>query len=508
MWIPKWHRDRKKGVDSPVPTQVVSNEEFIPRPQNRKQAQVETLIQEMSAEKSKKLGMSRRDYMRSSMGMATAFLASNMVYGNYWAVAEEETLEPAATAEKFPKGEYFIFDVQTHFTNGIPLSFRDAPFLKDMGFDLKNDAEAYGFLNFVREMFFDSETTMICISGVPGKEEQRDSTGRVLEGAERTGRGFGAILPSWLMSQRKNDINRLANSQRALCQGNCAPNHYWDKAANRPDWPALFEQIEREIKLYGIDSWKWYCHTDPGRSGNGFRLDDEALAYPFYQKSKELGLKIFSVHKGFSSQSRTLGHLAHPGDIEKAALDHPDISFIIYHSALKHGPNEPEFTQEGFFDPTTGDFAWHAELMKIKERNPQINNVYPEIGSSYGVLALAHPEMCQHLIGRNVKTYGVDHVIWGTDCLWWGSPQWVIDSFKRFEMKDEICERFGYPKLTKEDKAKIFGLNAARVYGIDPAATRNPLPGDAIDRLRTAYEAGGGQRDNAAHGWVRDDTRA
>ena len=64
------------------------------------------------------------------------------------------------------------------------------------------------------------------------------------------------------------------------------------------------------------------------------------MAYPFFEKSKELGLKVFSVHKGFASQSRTLGHFAHPGDLEKAAKDHPDLSFIAYHSALKHGPGE------------------------------------------------------------------------------------------------------------------------------------------------------------------------
>ena len=100
-------------------------------------------------------------------------------------------------------------------------------------------------------------------------------------------------------------------------------------------------------------------------------------------------------------------------DLEKAAKDHPDLTFIAYHSALKHGPSERQFKDKDFFDPTTGDFAWHAELMKIKERNPKMNNVYPEIGSSFGLLSIMHPEMCQHLIGKNVKYYGSDHVIWG-----------------------------------------------------------------------------------------------
>ena len=93
MWIPKWMRDRKKGVDSPVPTQVVSNEEFIPRPQNEKQQQVEALIGQMAEEKSRKLGLDRRLFMASTMGMATAFLASNKVYGHFWEIPASWVIE-------------------------------------------------------------------------------------------------------------------------------------------------------------------------------------------------------------------------------------------------------------------------------------------------------------------------------------------------------------------------------------------------------------------------------
>ena len=305
------------------------------------------------------------------------------------------------------------------------------------------------------------------------------------------------------MSQSKKALNETAGCRRVLCQGNCAPNHYWDRKTNAPDWPKLWDQVEREVKTYGIDSWKWYCHTDPGRSGNGFRMDDEKLAYPFYEKSKELGLKLFSCHKGFASQSRTLGNFAHPGDLEKAARDHPDLTFIAYHSAMKHNIWEPEFKKPEHFDPETGDFEWHAELMKIKDRNPGMDNLYCEIGTSFGTLAIAHPVMAMHLIGKNIKHYGVDHVIWGTDCLWWGSPQWVIDAFKRFQISDEICEKFGYAKLTKAHKAKIFGLNAAKVYGVDLEKQRKAFPKDALTKFKSAYNDAGGQPENAAYGWVK-----
>lgn len=509
MWIPKYKRDILKGVDSPIPTQVVSNEEYTPRPQSKKQQHVEHLIGEWGAHNARRLGMSRRAFMRSSMGFATALLAMNEVNGAFWDVDPVEAFETDATAEKYPKGEYFILDVQTHFTNTYDLGierrggsggFRTYEFLKNMGFNLKADSEAYSFHNFIKELFFDSETGMVVISGVPTREKQRDETGRVLEGVERSRAG----LPSWLMGKRKKDLNDLAGCQRALSQGNCAPNHYWDKVKDQPDWPALWEQMEREVKLYKIDSWKWYCHTDPGGSGGGFQLDDEMSAR-FYDKSRQLGLRLFSVHKGFSYQSRTLGHLANPKDVEKAALENPDLTFVIYHSALKHGPNEEAYVQNNRFDPTTGDFLWHNVLMDIKRRHPQIRNVYPEIGSSFGLLAVENPAMCQHLMGKNIKYYGSDHVIWGTDCLWWGSPQWAIDLFKRFQFTDEMTEKFGYAKLTKQDKANIFGLNAARLYRVDLKAKRKGLPADALTRFKRAYKAEGGEASNRAWGWVWSD---
>jgi predicted TIM-barrel fold metal-dependent hydrolase len=500
MWIRKHERDRRKGVDSPVPTQVVSNEEFIPRPQNENQKKVEYLTAEMAEARSRKLGLDRRAFMRTSMGMATCFAAMNEVYGKCWEVDEAETYEPAATEEKYPKGEYFIIDVQAHFTTGFPLTFRTDPIIKGMGFDLKNDPESYSFPNFVKEMYFDSETAMTVLSGVPGRENLRDAQGNVPEGRARG----GGILPSWLMSESAKRINDLAGSERSLAQGNLAPNHYWDRAANAPDKTQTMEQMEREVKRYGIRSWKWYCHTDPGRSGGGFQLDDPN-AYWFYEQSKKLGMKMFSVHKGYSYQSRTMGHLANPKDVERAALDHPDLDFIIYHSAMKHGVREPEFNEPANLDPVTGDFAWHNVLMDIKKRNPKMNNVYCEIGSFFGPLAIVHPQLAMHGMGKNIKYYGADHVVWGTDCIWWGSPQWVIDAFKRFQISDEMCEKFGYKKITKEDKANIFGRNAARLYKIDLKAKRNALPSDALTKLKAEYRDRGGQPSNAANGWVRAD---
>jgi hypothetical protein len=56
------------------------------------------------------------------------------------------------------------------------------------------------------------------------------------------------------MWQAAREINDLSGSARALCQGNLAPNHYWDRAANAPDKSATLEQMDRELKNYGIAS--------------------------------------------------------------------------------------------------------------------------------------------------------------------------------------------------------------------------------------------------------------
>jgi len=112
--------------------------------------------------------------------------------------------------------------------------------------------------------------------------------------------------------------------------------------------------------------------------------------------------------------------------------------------------------------------------------------------------------LCAHVLGMIIKAFGDDHVLWGTDSIWWGSPQWQIEAMRRLEMPESLMTQFGYPPLSKELKAKIFGLNAARVYNVDPQAKRNPIPGDYVDELRKLYkESGLATPANTQYGWVR-----
>ncbi len=88
-----------------------------------------------------------------------------------------------------------------------------------------------------------------------------------------------------------------------------------------------------------------------------------------------------------------------------------------------------------------------------------------------------------------------------------GSPQWQIEAFRRLEMPEELTKRFGWKPLTDDVKRKIFGLNGARLYGVNPEAKVNPIPGDYLDKLRQLYKQSGmAARSDTQYGWVRADS--
>jgi predicted TIM-barrel fold metal-dependent hydrolase len=70
------------------------------------------------------------------------------------------------------------------------------------------------------------------------------------------------------------------------------------------------------------------------------------------------------------------------------------------------------------------------------------------------------------VLGKLLRAVGPDRIVWGTDSIWYGSPQPLIDAFRAFEIPARMQEEFGYPALTADTKAKILGVNARAVYGI------------------------------------------
>lgn len=472
MWIKKNRLDRPQNGRLPIPTQIISNEEYLPTPQTPEQRKVELLLKEWSAQRSKTLGLSRREFLAGSCGMAMAFMAMNEVFGPWFRVHASETYDLEAYPELWPKTS-FVFDVQTHHvrTDGVePLFFRklSAPFNKELA-GVEPQKGDLQFRNFIKEVFFDSDTQMAVISGVASNLFNVLNSDEMVEGRER--------------------INAMAGSQRLLAHGLTAPF-----------FPNFLEETERMALDLKVDSWKFYPGVVERKGEFPFWMDDEELMYPFYEKILGYGMDLVCVHKGLPLPGSSLEH-NHPRDIEKAARDHPDINFIIYHSGFKAAnyelPPGDGYIQEGGYLP------WTTDLVRMREANPDMTNVYMELGTTFGHTVITHPNVCAHFLGQILKAYGVDHVIWGTDAIWWGSPQWQIEAFRRFKMPESLQEEFGYPDLTDADKDKILGLNAARLYGIDPDAARKALPADGLSQLKNWYGHEGGQPSNTQYGWIK-----
>ncbi len=114
-------------------------------------------------------------------------------------------------------------------------------------------------------------------------------------------------------------------------------------------------------------------------------------------------------------------------------------------------------------------------------------NVYAELGSTWYVLS-RRPREAAHVLGKLLNAVGEDNVVWGSDSIWYGSPQPLIDAFRAFQIPEELRQRHGYPELTPRIKEKILGLNAARVYGIDPDLTRSRVTADDLSWVKAAFD--------------------
>jgi hypothetical protein len=93
-------------------------------------------------------------------------------------------------------------------------------------------------------------------------------------------------------------------------------------------------------------------------------------------------------------------------------------------------------------------------------------------------------------------------VLWGTDSIWYGTPQWQIEAFRRFEIPEALVTQQKYAPLSRAVKEQIFGLNAARVFGVDVNAKRNEIPKDYLTQMKMAYLDEGAAPSHHWYGWV------
>ncbi len=282
-------------------------------------------------------------------------------------------------------------------------------------------------------VFGRSDTTMAVLSAIPVLGDPDPLSAEVMDAARRA-------------------ADELCGDGRVLVQGHAQPNVGGLEAA--------LDAMRAEAERYPIAAWKSYTHV-----GRPWRLDDDT-GEAFLALVEEIGPPIVCVHKGLGGD---------PSDVGPAAAAHPDIAFVAYHSGYETS------AVEGAYTPGSPNGGVDRLLESVRGRRDRgrAATCTPSSARTWRML-MADPDQAAHLLGKLIATLGPGNVLWGTDSIWYGSPQDQIDAFRTFEITAEAQERFGYAPLTSEVKAGILAGNAARLYGVDPAGV--PCCATSADR--------------------------
>jgi predicted TIM-barrel fold metal-dependent hydrolase len=459
--------DPREDPGLPVKFGPCSNGEFVPPPLTALEREAILRARADCDANARRLGISRREFMFTLSASATTLLAlqgclreaGKSSTGGTYDVPRDASLDEHAAREALA-GEEFIFDVQGHhleydLMNSPPdQAFFGAVFPQvDCGAD--DPRACFAREVFLEEMFLRSDTNMVTLSALPIAPK-------------------GSPLSAEVMEETRVTAELVCGWESVLLHAQALPN-YGSLAAN-------LEEMERNTERYPIAAWKVFTHFPDafGDPGNAWRLDDRDPALPqvghaFIEKAREIGVKIICAHKGFGAGSP----YATPDDVPRAAREFPDVSFIVYHSGFERtGPTERPYTA------ATAELGVNRLITAMKREGIGPNeNVYAELGSVWWTI-MRDPDQSAHVLGKLLKHVGEDNVLWGTDCIFYGSPQDQIQTFRSFEISPELQERYGYPELTRELKAKVLGLNGARVYGVEPRTDRCEFSRRELEEIR------------------------
>lgn len=416
----------------PIKLDSTSNGEFMPVPLSSANRAANRLAHEEATRNAKRLGLSRRQFLISSCGAASTLLAFNKAHGvgaGFYDLAPEARFEEQlARVQTGPAKSEFIFDVQGHFI--------DTP---------KGNPKNHEV--FIKDVFMDSDTDLMVLSFVPSAREAEPVTIQAADEVRRI-------------------VERLEGTHRLLLHGRVNPNQ-----------PGDLEGMDELAQKWRVSAWKTYTQYGPG--GKGYFLSDD-VGTRFIERARKLGVKVICVHKGLPFGQRSYEH-SQCSDIGVVAKRFPDVSFLIYHSGFVTGVPERAFNGRG-----AGDGIDTLIRSLIENEVKPNSNVYAELGSTWRFL-MRDRDGAAHALGKLVKYCGENNVLWGTDSIWYGSPQDQIEAFRTFQIAPELRDKHGYAEITPVLRAKIFGLNASRIYAISADEVKKHTRADRIGKERLAY---------------------
>jgi len=204
------------------------------------------------------------------------------------------------------------------------------------------------------------------------------------------------------------------------------------------------EMLERQVTEMGAVSMKFYN----GHVERPWRCDDEEIAYPIYERCRDLGITVLQFHKGFPQGTENIEHVM-PNDLQKAARDFPELQFLIHHLSV----------------------PYFEETISLAQRFPNVSLV---LSSNLCFTPIAPRQVAEQL-GRLLRDVGVHKLIWGSEAGLGGSPAPYLDAFIALKMPEDLQEGYGYPSITHEDRRAILGGNFARIMGVDVEAKKRAL---------------------------------
>ncbi len=475
---------------TPIPTQTISSDEYFPAPQTAKQRQMEARLLYMGDQMAGKLGVSRRQFFQTAAGMAAAYVALNETFGGGFfeaSRAEAQTPEQADERAKALKGQW-IMDMHTHFLRDDTRLVSFAAMRNAVGKAGWNQAlagkeqtlEDLKFENYVKEMFLDSDTKLVCISSAPSDVTQ------------------DWFLTNQQMADARTKVNDRFGSKRL-----------YSHAIFTPGQPGWLDQVDASIALKP-DAMKGYTigdNTHKDLSRFPWRMDDEKTTYRAYEKFVKAGVKNVCVHKGLfpttmDKQYPNLRPFVDVSDVGKAAKDWPQLNFHIFHSGFRHVGGDPQLGLDEW--KKTGRLSWVSDLADIPGKYG-VSNVYCDTGQVFAFTLISVPEVVAAMMGILVKGLGADHVMWGTDALWTGSPQWQIEGLRRLEIPEDMQKKHGFKPLGAADgpvKSAIFGGNNARMFNIDFKQQQALQAKDKLTAMKVAYELEGPEPSNLRYGYA------
>ena len=421
----------------------------------------------------------------------------NQVYGSMFSVARAKPRRRKSRkhAPKMLKDQ-FILDAHTHFIRDDPAPFvADAKRIGGLMWQRKlsdrtgwnpdmkgkeQTVEDLKFDNYFKEIYLDSDTKVALL-------------------AQRAVRRSRGLDPDQRDGVRTRETGQRARPARGGCW-RTSPS----RPANRAGWTSVDNAIEvlQARWLEGLHGRRQHAQGAAG----AWRLDDEKLMYPAYEKAAKAGIKNVCVHKGlFPAIAEALPHLRalrrgrrrRQGGQGLAAAQLRHLSFGA--TAMSAG------TRARRWRSGTDRAQFLGQRHGRDPGKYGVTNVYGDLGRS-SPRTDRQPRLAAALMGTLVKGLGADHVIWGTDAVWTGSPQWQIEGLRRLEIPEDMQTKHGFAPLgppTARSRTPSWAKTAGAF--LRPSARRGWSP-DRFTLMKAEYDRQGGARSNLRYGYVHKPT--